>query len=158
MKCCFDCCKIPWLHQSLGEDSWCSGGRKLPHLGVPPTVPFNALPALVLLELFMLASQKGKPAWQTGQYQGSFTYSGKLSWRYSLGETPSHAAWVHLSHLEHSVPVWLFLTSFPYTTHGYLLVAGPGLTITSPARSNTKLIDLSKNRDKHLCKWPSDHS
>ena len=133
----------------------CSDRRKLLHLDVPPTVKyfhFNALPKLVL-ELFILASQKGRPGGQTGQYQCSFTNSCKLSRRYSPGETPPHTAWVHFSHLEHSMAKWLFLTAFPHTTHGYLPPTGPGLTFTSPARNNTKLTHrpLQKSRLTDLC-------
>ena len=113
---------------------------------------FNALPKLVL-ELFILASQKGRYTRQTGQYQCSFTNLGKLSQRYSPGETPPHTAWVHFSHLEHSMPKWLFLTAFNIPRTGGCLPLDPRLTFTSPARNNTKLTHrpLQKSRLTDLC-------
>ena len=48
---------------------------------------------------------------------------------------------------QHSISNWLFLTGFPHTTcmYGDLPVTWPGLTFTSPACSNAKLmLDLSK--------------
>ena len=130
----------------------CSDRRKLLHLDVPPTVKYSILmhcPNLYLNCLYLHHRRADPPDKLDNTNAHSQTRVSSVGDTRSPGETPPHTtAWVHFSHLEHSMPKWLFLTTFPHTMHRYLPPTGPELSFTSPTHNNTKLTHrpLQKSR------------
>ena len=92
--------------------------------------------SLHLQGIFLWTRSKMEIAWvgKLGQYHRSLFTS--LSLAYSSEDTPPPLLWVHSSHLSQNIPHWQFFTGLLHTVRRYS--TGPGLHLTSPARSTLK--------------------